>query len=136
MHEIASSMRTSIYIKFHFSCPFLTALPYRKRLLFWYFSLASLTLPLQRNNTGSKYTVVDFQAKMFWLDKDNYRNFILISVCKLHLFVYIFCYNFSCLFVCFPNHFFSKPTHWGKNHFFSPEITKNLMFKKCEFCEK
>ena len=27
-------------------------------------------------------------------------------------------------------------THWGKNQLFYPEITKNLMFEKCEFCEK
>ena len=26
--------------------------------------------------------------------------------------------------------------HWGKNPAFYPEITKNFMFEKCEFCEQ
>ena len=30
----------------------------------------------------------------------------------------------------------SHYAHWDKNQFFYPEITKNLMFEKSEFCEK
>ena len=26
--------------------------------------------------------------------------------------------------------------HWGKKSTFYPEISKNLVFEKCEFCEK
>ena len=28
-----------------------------------------------------------------------------------------------------------KKSHWGKKQLFYPEITKNLMFEKCGFCE-